>query len=235
MAERVQRCRNELQHAEAAIDGEGRRLPARPMHDHDQQLREHEAQQRRQHDAERRDGQSAIDNRGKPRLGDGGSGETAHQRMTAARWNTQAPGHDVPDDGAGQRAEDDAAVHYPGAHDARAERSRHVQPEYRECDEIEKRAPHDGSLRAQHPRCHDRRDRIGSIVKSIEEVEQQRGRDQCGEYRESERGSVHVVVPGSAMRAAYTCLAVIDWMAFATSSHLSTTFSMSSYSSFRSM
>ena len=103
-----------------------------------------------------------------------------------------------------------------------------MKSEYRECYEIEERSPNDGGLRTQDARRYDGRDRVGGVVKSVEEVEQQRNCDQCDEDGESERRSVHVVVPGSAMFDAYTCLAVMDCMALATSSHLSTTFSMSS-------
>src|SRR6266576_7310277 len=145
--------------------------------------------------------------------------------MTAAGWNTKVPGHDVPDDSPAQCTEDNAAVHHAGAHNAGPHGLRHMQSEYRERNEIEKRGPKNGDLRPQDARCHDGRDRIRSVVKSVEEVEQQRNCDQCDKDGESERGRVHFVAPGSPMHDAHTCLAVMDWMAFATSSHLSTTFS----------
>ena len=84
----------------------------------------------------------------------------------------------------------------PALDDARPDRLRHVQPEYRERDEIEERGPDDRGLRPQHARRHDGRDRVGRVVKPVQEVEQQRDRDQRDEDGKSERGGVHVVVPG---------------------------------------
>ena len=116
----------------------------------------------------------------------------------------------------------------PALDDAGAHRLRDVQAEHRERDEVEERGPDDRRLRAQHARRHDGRDRVGRVVQAVQEIEQQRDGDQRDEDGETQRGSIHVVVPGCGRTAAYTCLAVMDWMAFATSSHLSTTFSMSS-------
>ena len=112
---------------------------------------------------------------------------------------------------------------------------RDVQPEHRERDEIEERGPDDRRLRPQDARRHDGRDRVGRVVQTVQEIEQQRDRDQRDENGETQRGSIHVVVPGCGRTAGYACLAVMDWMALATSSHLSTTFSINSYSSLRSM
>ena len=204
------------------------RAPAGPVHDDDQDLREDEAQQRRQDDAQCRDAQPAEDDRAKPRLGYGGPGQAANQRMAAAGRNTQVPGDDVPHDRAGQRTEDDAAVHHASAHDARAHRLRNVQPEYRERDEIEERRPNDSGLRPEHAGRHHRRDRVRGVVQSVEKIEHQRHGDQPDQDGKSKRGSVHVVVARSTMPGDHTCLAVMDWMALATSSHLSTTFSISS-------
>ena len=82
-----------------------------------------------------------------------------------------APRDDVPDDRPGQRAEDHAAVDDAGAHDARPDRLRHVQPEHRERDEIEERGPDDRRLRTQDARRHDGRDRVGRVVQAVQEIE----------------------------------------------------------------
>ena len=62
--------------------------------------------------------------------------------------------------------------------DAGADGVGDVEPEHQEGDEIEEGRPEHRILRAQHPGRHDRRDRIGGVVQAVEEVEQQRDRDQ---------------------------------------------------------
>jgi hypothetical protein len=52
-----------------------------------------------------------------------------------------------------------------------------VEAEHQEGDEVEERRPQDRVLRPQHPRRHDGRNRIGGVVQSVQEIEQQRDCD----------------------------------------------------------
>ena len=137
MAERVERRRDELQDAEAPVDGEWRRTEVRPLHGDDEDLREYEAEQRRKDDAERRFPQPTEHDGAEARLRDAGAGKPADQRMAAARRQTKRPRQCIPDDRAHQRAEDDVSVDHACLDDPRAERLRDVQPEHRERDEVE--------------------------------------------------------------------------------------------------
>ena len=90
-----------------------------------------------------------------------------------ARRDAQAPGHDVPDDGAHQRPEDDRVGDDIGADDARADGFGDVQAEDEERDEVEERSPGHRVTRRQNARRHDGGDRIGSVVQAVQEIEQQ--------------------------------------------------------------
>ena len=95
---------------------------------------------------------------------------------TGGRYS-QSPCDQVPDDGADQGGEyhlgvDDTGFDNPGANGARD-----AEPEHQEGDKIEKCGPQHGVLRTQHPGGHDRRDRVGGVVQTVEEVEQQRDCD----------------------------------------------------------
>ena len=95
---------------------------------------------------------------------------------------------DLPDDGAGQRAENNAGIDHVRLDDAAADRFRDVQSEEQEGDEIEKCRPGDRVLRAQNTRGNDSRYRIGGIVHAVEKVERQRDRDQREQERQRKRG-----------------------------------------------
>jgi hypothetical protein len=191
VAQRVERRRQELQVTKVAVDGERRRFAARPVDDHHDELREHESEEWRDDDADRRDAQSAVDHGAEAGLRDGGAGQPADQRVAAARGNPQVPREHVPDDRAGQRAEDDAAIDDARVHDPGADRLRHVQTEHRERDEVEERRPGNGDLRAQHARCDHGGDRVRRVVQAVQEVEQERDRNQADENREPERIGAH--------------------------------------------
>src|SRR4029077_8293816 len=105
-----------------------------------------------------------------------------------------------------------------GLDDAGADGVGNMGPEHRERHEVEERRPDHRILRTQHPGRHDGGDRIGSIVQSVEEVEQQRDRNQCDQNGKTKRG-VHL------MSLPYTCSMTIELISFATSSKRSETFS----------
>ncbi len=65
-----------------------------------------------------------------------------------------------------------------GFDDAGPDGAGDVEPEHHEGDEVEEGGPEHRVMRPQHPRGYDGRDRIGGVVQSVEEVEQQRDRDQ---------------------------------------------------------
>ena len=73
-----------------------------------------------------------------------------------------------------------------------------MKPEHREGDEIEERRPEHRILRPQHAGRDDGRDRIGGVVQSVQEVEQQRDGDQSDQDRKTKRGIHCVALP-------YTC------------------------------
>ena len=126
-----------------------------------------------------------------PRLRNTGPDQAADQRVRARRWNSQPLREDLPDDRAGQRAEDHVRVDDIGLDDAAANRFRHMQAEKQERYEIEKGGPDNRILRTQHAGGHDGRDRICGIVHAVEKVERQRDRDQREQEWQSERGGVH--------------------------------------------
>ena len=70
-----------------------------------------------------------------------------------------------------------------GLDDAGADGLRDVEPEHQEGDEVEERRPKHRVLRPQHPGRHDGRDRIGGVVQSVEEIEQQRDGDEADQDR----------------------------------------------------
>src|ERR1700726_2181520 len=108
---------------------------------------------------------------------------------------------------------DDAGIDDPGA-----DGLRDVKAEHQESDEIEERRPQHGILRPQHAGRDDGRNRIGSVVQSIEEVEQQRDSNQSDQNRKTKRGIHCAALP-------YTCSMTMLLISFATSSNRSATFS----------
>jgi hypothetical protein len=70
--------------------------------------------------------------------------------MATTRWKPERPSRDVPDDGAGQCAEDGARIDYPSGYDAGAERLRDMEAEDQECDEVEECGPDHSRLRPEH-------------------------------------------------------------------------------------
>jgi hypothetical protein len=97
--------------------------------------------------------------------------------VRAAGRYSQSPGDQVPDYSADQRGEDHLAIDNAGLDDAGADRASDVKAEHHEGDEIEECRPQNGVLRPQHPGGHDRGDRVGGVVQSVEEIEQQRDCD----------------------------------------------------------
>ena len=191
VAQRVERSRDELEDPKPAIDRKRRALDEDPGHREHEPHGQHQTQQRREHDGSGGLRQPAPDHDADAGLGDAGAEQAADQRVRAARRNTEEPRDQIPDDGAGQRAEHDARIDDLRFDDAGAERLRHVQAEHQEGDEIEERRPGDGVLRAQHARRHDGGDRIRRVVEAIEEIECQGERDQRNEQRQGERGRLH--------------------------------------------
>jgi hypothetical protein len=103
--------------------------------------------------------------------------------MRAARRNAQPPGHDIPSNGAHKCAEDHLRIDDIGSDDPGADGLGNVQAKEQKGDEIEERRPNDGIVGAQDPRRDDRRDRVGSVVQSIEKIESQRDRDETNNER----------------------------------------------------
>jgi hypothetical protein len=89
----------------------------------------------------------------------------------------QSPGDQVPDDSTHQRGEDHLGIDDAGFDDPGADGVGDVKPEHEKGDEIEERRPQHGVVRPQHPGRYDRRNRVGGVVQSVEEVEQQRDCD----------------------------------------------------------
>ena len=110
------------------------------------------------------------------------------------------------------------AVDDAGLDDAGADGLGDMKPEHQEGDEIEERRPQHGVLRPQHSGRDDRRDRIGGVVQSVEEVEQQRDCDQSDQNRKTKRGIHCAALP-------YTCSITMLLISLATSSKRSATFS----------
>ena len=93
-----------------------------------------------------------------------------------------------------------------------------LQAEHQEGDEIEERRPEHRILRPQHAGRDDGRDRIGGVVQSVEEVEQQRDGDQSDQDGKTKRGIHGAALP-------YTCSITMLLISLATSSKRSATFS----------
>ena len=122
--------------------------------------------------------QPADDDRAPAGLRHRRAGVAADERVRRARGQAVVPRDQVPDDRAHQpgkdhREADDRDVDEAGADglgDRRAEGERG--------DEVEERRPDDGLARRQHPRRHDGGDRVGGVVKAVDEVENERDDDQ---------------------------------------------------------
>ena len=65
-----------------------------------------------------------------------------------------------------------------------------MQPEEQERDEIEEGGPEHSKRGSQHPGRDDGRDRVCGVVQAVEEIEDERGRDQQDQQRQGE-GGVH--------------------------------------------
>jgi hypothetical protein len=96
----------------------------------------------------------------------------------AARRNPQPPGDQIPYDRSHEGAEyhgriDDLGCDYSGP-DCLCD----VNPEEQECDEIEERGPRHGVVRAQHAGGHDGRNRVCSVVETVQGIEKKRDRNQ---------------------------------------------------------
>jgi hypothetical protein len=97
--------------------------------------------------------------------------------MRARGRNPQSPCDQIPDDRADEGCKDDRHIDHAGLDDPGADGTGDVEPEHQEGDEIEERRPEHRVLRPQHAGRYDRRDRVGGVVQSIEEVEQERDGD----------------------------------------------------------
>ncbi len=162
--------------------------------------------------------QPAPDRGRKSGLGHAAADQSADQGVRTGGRNAQSPGDQVPDDGADQGGEYHLRIDDAGFDDAGADGVRDVEPEHQEGDEIEERRPQHRILRPQHPGRDDGRDRVGGVVQSVEEVEQQRDCDQSDQNRKTKRGVHCAALP-------YTCSITMLLISFATSSKRSATFS----------
>ena len=199
------------------VDRERGRAQEHPRHRGDQEQREGETEQRRNDDRRRRLEEARPDDGVKSSARHARPHQSADQRVRAAGGNSEQPGHDIPDDGAAQRGEDDARRHDVGLDDALADDRRDVEPEDEEGDEIEERSPEHRQEGTKHARRNDGGDRVRRVMQPIEEVEQERGCDQADQQRRG-KGGAH---PRRAQRCSMTM--ALTW--FATPSNLSSTFS----------
>ncbi len=90
----------------------------------------------------------------------------------------EAPGDQIPDDRTREGGKDHPRIDHAGFDDPGADGVRDIEAEHAEGDEVEERRPEHRILRPQHTGRNDRRDRVGGVVQAVQEVEQQRNRDQ---------------------------------------------------------
>ena len=92
-----------------------------------------------------------------------------------------------------------------------------MQAEEQESDEIEEGSPKDGRAGRQNARRHDRGNRIGGVMKPVEEVENEGDGDEANEQAYGSR--IHSAVPA----AVQVCSRTTPWISSQTSSKLSIT------------
>src|SRR5262249_4875836 len=116
------------------------------------------------------------------RLGDGGAGDAAEEGVRRRRRKPEPPRDEVPDDGAHEPRADERQREHLGV-DALRDALRHGCAEDQEGGEIEDGGPDDGGARRKHARGHDGGYGVCSVVESVDEVEDEREKDdgdECG-------------------------------------------------------
>src|SRR5262249_17040537 len=118
---------------------------------------------------------------------------------------------------------DDALAHRPGD----------LEMKHQEGDEVEECRPDHGSARRQHSRRDHGRDRVGRVVKAIEEIEQERQSDQEPDHQGQNRPWHRPEVLAGALEKMHGQLPLmtISEMTIATSLQASTVSSSQPYSS----
>src|SRR5712692_3580542 len=222
MPQRVQRRRKQLRRAKEIVHRRRHGSNKCPRDDEYQKQREEKAEQRRKNDCGSRYAEAVPDDRAETCLRDRGAGQSADQRVRAARGNPQPPGDQVPADRSHQSAEYHRRIDDIRRNDPGSNRLGDMEPEEQECDKIEERGPDDGVLRSQHAGGHDGRNRVGGVMQPIQGIEDQRDRDQRNESERAERG-IH--------SEPYTFSITIALISFATSWNRSTTISRWLYTS----
>ena len=117
-----------------------------PGCDEDQEERQPKANQGRQDNGQQRRPEPAPHHSPEARLGNACTNEPADQSMRATGGNATGPGDHIPQDGSHESPEDHGSINDSGRDDTAAQRSRHMQPEEQECDEVEKGSPGHGDF-----------------------------------------------------------------------------------------
>src|SRR3546814_20923833 len=99
--------------------------------------------------------------------------------MRISDWSSDVcssdlPGDEIPGDGARERAKDHVEIDEAGVDRAFADRRGHVQREDEVRGEVEEGGEYHGKLGFEHAGGDDRRDRVGGIVKAIDERSEER-------------------------------------------------------------
>ena len=170
--------RNQLQTAEPLIHAMGACAAANPGHQHHHQRTQQEAQHGRHKD----EGHCLPDTAGNQRtgasLGHHSTHNAADQGVRRAAGNTVDPGDDVPANGTNQGTEHDVRIHNTRLNNALAHSGCHAQMEDKNRHHVEERSEHHRMSGLEHPRRDYGGDGIGSVVKAVHKVEQQRKRHQ---------------------------------------------------------
>ncbi len=112
----------------------------------------------------------------------------ADERVRRAGGQRQPPRDEVPENSARQAGHDDVGRHQVQIHESLAHRFGHRRAEQERRHEVEKPGPQHGLPRRKHARGHDGGDRIGGVVESVDEVEDQRDADdQDGQLKSAHR------------------------------------------------
>ena len=192
VAERIERRGEQLSPAEQCIDPTRARPPEDPSDRDHQQRAEHEPENRRHDDELQRRHELVVAQCVPTGVGDAGAREAAHDRVGRAGRQPPVPGDEVPNDRSRQTRQHDVDVRGIVRFDLDDLRERigDVRRKDEHRHEVEECRPQHGEPRAEHARRDDRGDGVGGVVKTVDDVEQQRDRN--ADY-DDERDRIHPI------------------------------------------
>src|SRR5439155_17773784 len=104
------------------------------------------------------------------------------------------PGHNVPGDGAKKTGKDDLRIDSLDIDHARSDGFCNTDTKSKCGHEIEERSPENRLTRRKHARRDDGSNRVGRVMKTVQEIEHKRGEDQSKNDEKCRRCEIHAKV-----------------------------------------